>query len=524
MDKTAVPSYYRDIMEKIHRAIFFWTLTLIFVIITPAIVLYARGFRFDFNRGVFVHSGTISIQSNPQEVEITINGKESDSKTLNQINKSYNISGLIPDTYDLSVSADGYQTWSKKVEVHSGQASEFWNIVLAKNDYAKTAYDTPGIGKFFISPKNKNIIYTRENEGGLDADIFNTQTKQSTGTFNFPGWRFIAESRRENIEWSPDEDYIAVPVEKTVLENVGSETASETASGSEPGEETIRYAYFILDPNKKTSFNLNDLLGNADINYARWDPKDKNYLFYLSNNALYRTNINNIPDTVTIAQDVSSFDLSRTNVYYARMPHELVYKTNLDGSGEPIQLTSDFPEGITRNFRLVAYDDTRIAFLTRNKDLYIFNNGEFDLYSKKLGADIEGLQFSDDGKKLLYWTKNAMSVYYLRNWNVAPLRSENSIEDITRYSDEIKNIQWSKDYEHIIFSSGAQVKIIELDPTDHRNSMELLKTDSASPLVGYDHAQERLYFVDTQDSSTNLFSIVFPEPTPILGLYTPANE
>jgi len=520
MDKTAVPSYYRDIMEKIHRAIFFWTLTLIFVIITPAIVLYARGFRFDFNRGVFVHSGTISIQSNPQEVEISINGKESDSKTLNQINKSYNISGLIPDTYDLSVSADGYQTWSKKVEVHSGQASEFWNIVLAKNDYAKTAYDTPGIGKFFISPKNKNIIYTRENEGGLDTDISNIQTKQPTGTFNFPGWRFIAESRRENIEWSPDEDYIAVPVEKTVLENTG----SETSSGSKNGEETIQYVYFILDPNKNTSFNLNDLLGNSDINYVRWDPKDKNYLFYLSNNALYRTNINNIPDTVTIAQDVSSFDLSRTNVYYARMPHELVYKTNLDGSGEPIQLTSDFPEGITRNFRLVAYDDTRIAFLTQNKDLYIFNNGEFDLYSKKLGAGIEGLQFSDDGKKLLYWTKNAMSVYYLRNWNVAPLRSENSIEDITRYSDEIRNIQWSKDYEHIIFSIGSQIKIIELDPTDHRNSMDLLKTASDLPLAGYDHAQERLYFVDTQDSSTNLFSIVFPEPTPILGLYTPANE
>ncbi|MDZ4385241.1 MAG: hypothetical protein U0944_02360, partial [Candidatus Moranbacteria bacterium] len=111
-----------------------------------------------------------------------------------------------------------------------------------------------------------------------------------------------------------------------------------------------------------------------------------------------------------------------------------------------------------------------------------------------------------------------------RNWNVAPVRSENSIEDITRYSDEIRNIQWSKDYEHIIFSIGSQIKIIELDPTDHRNSMDLLKTDSDLPLAGYDHAQERLYLVDIKDSSTNLFSIVFPEPTPILGIYTPANE
>lgn len=506
-------------MEKLHRTVFFWTLALIFIIAAPAVVLYARGFRFDFSRGVFVHSGTISIQSNPQEIKISINGEENDSQTLNQMNKSYNVSGLIPGTYDLSVSADGYQTWNKKVEVHSGQASEFWNVILVKNDYAKTDYGAPGIGKFFISPNSKSIIHTRENGDGFSADIINIKTKEVTGTFPFPGWKFIPEAKKENIEWSPDEDYISVPVEKAAQENAD---PAETASDSQ--EETSPYAYFIIDPAKNTAVNLNELLGNPDISYVRWDPKDKNHLFYLSQDALYRADINNPADIVEIARDVSSFDLSQTNVYYARMPHELVYKTNLDGSGEPIQLTSDFPEGITRNFRLIAYDDFRIAFLTENKDFYIFNAGEFERYSRKLGSGIEGLQFSDDGKKLLYWTKNAMSVYYLRNWNVAPVRAENSIEDITRYSDEIKNIQWFKDYEHIIFSSGPQVKIIELDPTDHRNSMELLKTASDSPLVGYNHAQERLYFVDKVGTSSGLYSIIFPEPTPILGLYTPANR
>lgn len=510
-------------MDKLYRAIFFWILVLVFIVTAPAIVLYAKGYRFDFNRGIFVYSGTISIKSNPQDIKISLNGKENDAKALNRVNNSYNISGLLPDTYNLTVSADGYQTWSKAVEVHSGQASEFWNVFLARNNYSRTEYPTPGIEKLFISPKSKYIVYTQKSSENLTVNILDIQNKEISDTFTFPGWEFITDERKENIEWSPNEDYISIPVKKTVTAEKTNQKFTSALS-----QKITLHNYFILEPNTKKSVNLNDLLNNQAINYVRWDPKDKNYLFYLSNNILYRTNINNIADTNQIAIDVSSFDLSKTNVYYSVMPHELVYKTNLDGSGIPIQLTSDFPEDITQNFRLIAYDDARIAFLTTTKDLFIFNASGLGTYSRKLGANIEGIQFSDDGKKLLYWTKNAMSVYYLRNWNVAPIRSENTFEDITRYSDEIRNIQWFKDYEHIIFSIGSQIKIIELDHLDHRNSMDLTKTASNTPLISYNLAQERLYFIDSiinnDSSATSLYSIILPEPMPILGIYTPTNE
>jgi len=476
-----------------------------FVIIAPAIVLYAKGFRFDIARGVFVHSGTISTKTNPQDVVISLDGKINDSKSLNRVNNSYLIAGLMPKNYDLSISAAGYQTWSKNIEVHSGLASEFWNVFLARTSYAKTEYNAPSIEKFFVSPKSKYIIYTKNSQQEFSANILDLKTKETTNSFTFSDWKFISEDRKENIEWSPDEDYLSVPVEKTVAGK-------------------LQYAYFIVDPLKQTSFNLNSFLKNDIIDYVRWDPKDKNYLFYLSNNSLYRANITNPTDIVQIAQDVSSFDLSKTNVFYSVSPYELVYSKNLDGSGTPTQITSNFPEDISKNFRLIVYDNSRIAFLTQSKDLYLFNQGEFATYTRKLGYDINGIQFSDDGKKLLYWTDNTMSVYYLRNWNIAPIRSENSIEDITRYSEKIKNIQWSRDYEHIIFSVGSQMKIIELDPRDHRNCMDLTTTISKSPVAVYNQAQERLYLIDTKDDSTSLFSIIFPEPTPILGIYTPANN
>ena len=502
-------------MERITRAIFFWTLVAAFIIITPLVILYANGYKFDFTRGVFVHSGTIFFKSNPQNITSELNGEMLDSAKINISSNAYSISGLIPDTYDLSISAPDFQTWQKKIDVHSGLASEFWNVLLVRNEYRKTDYATLGIEKFFISPKGTYIIYTQKTENGLAANILNIEDKQIEKTFNFADWEFIPEERMENIEWSPEEDYISVPVRKIIKQSILTQ---------DPEEQSSPYTYFIIDPAKGTSFNLNGLLKNNNLSYVRWDPKDKDYLFYLSDETLYRANINDVSDITEIAKDVSSFDLSQTNVYYSQMPNEIVYKTDLDGQGTVKQITSDFPEDITKNFRLIAYDDARIAFLTENKNLYIFNAGEMDSYFRKLGENIEGIQFSDDGKKLLYWTKNDISTYYLRNWNVQPNRFENSIEEITRYSDQIKNVQWFKDYEHIIFSVGPQMKIIELDPRDHRNCMDLLKTASSTPLAGYNHAQERLYFVDTKDSSSSLYSIIFPEPTPILGIYTPSQE
>jgi hypothetical protein len=52
-------------MEKLKRRIFFWILAVLFILTTTYVIFYARGYRFDFSKGIFVHSGTITIKSNP---------------------------------------------------------------------------------------------------------------------------------------------------------------------------------------------------------------------------------------------------------------------------------------------------------------------------------------------------------------------------------------------------------------------------------------------------------------------------
>jgi hypothetical protein len=144
------------------RFIFFFVLLVLFCITVPIIILSARGYRFDFNKGVFVYSGTVTIKSNPQNFNVFVNGEKMESKKLNRVNNSFNIGGLRPQNYEIRVEAPDFQSWTKKVDVHSGIATEFWNVLLVRNNYEKNDYNISNIERFFTSPDNKFIAFTKK--------------------------------------------------------------------------------------------------------------------------------------------------------------------------------------------------------------------------------------------------------------------------------------------------------------------------------------------------------------------------
>lgn len=497
-------------MERFKRKLFFWSLVLIFFIITPIIILEARGYRFDWHRGVFVYSGTISFKSNPQNITAILNGIPNDSAQLNRINSSFNLSGLLPADYTIEISAPDYYAWNKKIDVHSGVSSEFWNVVITRKKYAQTDYEqTSGIEKFFTSPGNRFIAFATNSNQGLSVKDLDLSSKLVTGSYDLNGWKLIADDKKENIEWSPDENYLSVPVEKN--------DAAELKTSSL--ENYFQTAYFIIDLGDNSTTNLNTFFGKNDIRYVRWDPKEKGYLFFLEGASLFRANIKDATDITEIASNISAYDLAYNGVYFVQSPNDLLFKTSLDGKSEKIQITNSFPDANNPVIkRITVYDESRIAFLDQNQNLFIYNNGENEEYFRALGSQVAEMHFSNDGKKLLFYTNNEISVYYTRNWTVQPIRQEDDLNNITRYSENLKNVQWYKDYEHIIFSVGKYTKIIELDGRDHRNCLDLISTNLDSPFVIHNNGLEKLFFTDQKDGATTLNSIVFPEPVPILGI------
>ena len=259
-------------MKDWKREVFFWTLVVLFLITAPVIILNAKGYRFDTNRGVFVHSGTITFKSNPQTVDIKINKEPFEARRLNIINNSYSLSGLIPGEYNLEISAHDFRPWSKNVRVHSGVASEFWNILLVRNNYEKTDFDTAGIEKFFISPKNNLLAYTATKENNLLVKILNLENNEIEKELDFPEWQFLEEQKKENIEWSPNNAFLSIPVKRKIQSEI---------SNKEILLDEYEYNYFIYDFKAENKINLAEISDKKNIRHVRWDPKENNHLFHL---------------------------------------------------------------------------------------------------------------------------------------------------------------------------------------------------------------------------------------------------
>jgi len=478
------------------RKIFFWLLALFFIFTALLVIFYTLGYRFNFKRGIFVYTGAVTVKSIPKKVSIFIDDEPISNKRTNYLNNSYHVNGIKPQSHLIEARADGYTTWFKKAAVHSGVSTEFWNVLLTKENYSPEKYSAYGIEKFFISPKGKKIAYTQneKDSGEFLVKMLDIETGLSENIFSSLEYKFSADDT-ENIEWSPQARKIIIPVQ----------------------EEGGKY-YFIIDIENKQAVNFKDIVPKKEMRDVRWDPSSKDFLFYLAEKNLHRLNLKNPEENNILAQNIAGYDLSSSDIFYLQSDNGIIYKADLKNGKSEKQITASPINGAENDgFRVIAYDEKRIAVISNDKKLYVYNDGDNEKYFNQPAGEILGVQFSNDGKKLLYWTAREIFVYFTRDWDVQPARMENETKLITRFSRDIKNIQWSKKYEHIILSAENVIKIIELDRRDHRNTMDIVKLNGDNSQVIANFSENKLYFTDTNESFSNLYSIEFPDKNGFLG-------
>ncbi len=483
-----------DINNRKFKACFFWSLVVMFFITSSILILYSFGYTFNSERGIFVHAGSITIKSNPQNIDVEIN-EANVSKKLNMLNNSFHINRIRPDEYVIKISSPDFNTWTKKVSIKSGLSTEFWNVLLTRKNYERTNYNSGNIDNFFIAP-SKTLIATVQNDNAqLSINILDTEKNTNQTIFSSDKYSFT-DDRNENIEWSPKSEKIIVPLK----------------DGSEK-------KYFIITPENKDIISLEDLAETSKISSVRWDSKNKDVVYYMSKRNLYRLDIERPQDKKIIAQHISSYDISGEFIYYFQLPNGIVFQTNLDGTMQPLQITTSAPYDMQDDsYRIIVYDKERIAMKNKSNQLFIFNKGFKDEYFKKLLDDASGVQFSNDGKKLLFWNNREIFSYFTREWETQPVRSENEILSVTRYSQPIDNVQWSSDYEHVIFSVSNQLKIAELDQRNNNNIFDIVNLSINNSKAVSNFSENRIYFTDiANEENSSLQSIQFPEEAGILG-------
>jgi len=509
-------------MQRI-RPLLFWIFVGVFFMTASSVLFYTFGYRFNFERGIFIYTGSISIKSSPETVDIRIDDELIPSAKLGILNNSIHIGGLAPGEHFIEVTAPGYLPWSKKTTVQSGRSTEFWNVLLAKETpTVESIAGTENALKIFQAPKQGLFAVVKEKDGQLTIDTLDTNADQADNSDQFlslPGVSLPQDSE-ENIEWSPDNRKVLVPLEPDGPPRLSPQFGE--ASG-----ETDTRLYFIIDIETRQISLLHELTksqGKNSLRNPRWDPTNRDSLFYLEGTTLQWIDTKT-PDNspILIKENVRDYNFSGKNIYYLSNDNGVIYRLPTERiDSEPTQITTTPIDIIPDSFySLVVYDDSRLTVREQK-------TGRLFVYNKISSAEIvfrpiaesgtKGVQFSNDGKKLLFFADNEISVYFLRDWDAQPTRNHDTTIQVARFSNALKNVQWTADYEHILFSLNGSAKIIELDNRDRRNILDFATSSTPYLQILSRFEENYIYFVSSQESGTNQVSrIQFSQPSNFFG-------
>ena len=163
-------------MNKKLRDFIFNSFVVIFFIATFLLSLYASGYKFDlrfpinFNR-ILVRTGMISIETEPKNALIYLNGKTQTTPKLELFRKENlrtpaKIKNLLPGSYTLSIEKEGYWPYQEKIEVYSGQTTNLENINLYKssNPNLKSVSSENYLEEEIIINQDFDLIFLKESK------------------------------------------------------------------------------------------------------------------------------------------------------------------------------------------------------------------------------------------------------------------------------------------------------------------------------------------------------------------------
>lgn len=500
-------------MAKPFRRLFFWSLVAIFLLSAPLVVFYALGYRYHADRGIFVYTGSITVKSNPTtNIGIRLNGEDV-SAEVSSLNRSFTVGGLRPGKYRMDVSAPGFSSWSKEAIVSSGVSTEFWNVVLTRDSYAGKQFSLPkGSSRIFPSPKADRVAALLSQNGEVVLDVLDRNAGTVTQVFSSVDTvLFDEEHLAQSVFWSNRDNNILLV------------RLSDKENGA-PMAFLIR-----LDTGETT--NLRDVIGSDRIDDVRWSP-NKNAIVVLSGTTLSEVDVLAPWTKRHLSDNVESFDFFDANIAVLDFGTSVISFFPESRPESRTQITTISPDGFSGTtmqspgrYSLIAYDQTRIVLLNQSTgECFLWNSGENTETFSRLSSEARGVQFSDDGKKVLYWTDWEIFTFFTRKWEVQPARSEGDRIDVGRFSEPIRNVQWSKDYEHVVFSSGKDVLLTELDGRGGRNLLPIIHLPEMPEQVAI-YSTDNLLFAlypaapSSKDTTgVTLSEITFPEPSGLFGI------
>lgn len=400
-----------EFMSYLLRRFLLSLIIIVFLVTSPLVVLYARGYRFDWQSFRFTLTGTISVKTIPRGAAIFLNNKNYKKLSPTKID------GLKPKVYHLKITLARYCDWEADLVVRPELVTSATHIILFPENIPENTILADQIENMKVSSDDQKIIY-------------NVKDGERKGT-----WLFLRENSEKiklsdiyfnEFHWSPDN--------KKVL------LVKKEAQGT-------RYGFLNLSPLEEgEKIKILDLgtFFKKPIENIAWPPSNSQKLFLTCAKNLYEMDPEK-PEANLLQKNVLAFSPTSRGILFIQKNKNGYFLVSQEyRPGSLPKIVSPLPE--SEDYKIIS-DSKKIAVIAAG-NLYLIQ----DILPRKIASNVALASWSPDGKRLLYFNEHQIGIYY---------EKDESNVILTRDSRRLQNIGWWPRSQYVLFTVEGKIKLID---------------------------------------------------------------
>ncbi|MEK7542388.1 MAG: PEGA domain-containing protein [Patescibacteria group bacterium] len=444
-------------MTKRTRTVLFCLLGTIFLLGTPAIILYSQGYRFDWEERWFFKVGAFYFSAIPTRAEVFVNEKS--------IGQTARVLGTIltknfpSNTYHIRIQKEGYHAWEKQLEVFEKQVTEAKHIVLLPVDPAFVVLKDD-VQAFWFAPNKTEAILQKSNSKNTWTLVF-WDTKENV---EYPLYESsLAQDEVWDLRWALNSNSFLFRIaSKEQLQSFIQRLDRNLLTRQKTNAESLRIAVQLR--------TLVDQLGAASQQIS-FSPFGENQLLALvpSRNSFVLSQFDSIQKqpATSLAQNVVTFLANDHQVLWLNQDGILWQQQSTDT--QAVQL-NQIPFPVQPETPYAIYLAGNEFFIQENQTLYLLNP-QTQVF-EEFFVSLKEMILSPDGKKLALSSGKEIWIYFLQEDQEQPSHSKGEKVFLTRFGENVTNLIWFGAH-YLLFARGDAIIASEIDNRDRLNMVEL---------------------------------------------------
>jgi len=395
MDNSLYNPFKTKLTHPIRRIIMVF-LIISFFVISPLIILYTAGYRYNFEDKQIKQTGVVSVDVEPKNVEVWLNNIKIKKKI------PIRLTNRAPGTYHLKIEKPGYKTWEKDITISSNQTTYIKDITLLNDDLP---VQVPTNGQILESiygyAGSQNLILVSKSNDIYEVSTLDIQTEKIT-----PILRTDAHTKTD-ISISPFNSTAFVLTESGIEKTLRLFSLDNT-------ENPATFSFFSATPLK-----------------YQWKKDGQSTNLY-----------------VQVGNAIQKLDSDKNKTTIANTFSKDWYIDNLEQlwtveDNKLIQKERDLKYTLEENIeRIVDISDKRIILQTENKTLVLVLDNEKKLQNTH---HING--------KDLYYKSDTREWWVWSQWELSGIYEDGGVNLLNRSGKKIKDIKLLDQYGLVLFST-----------------------------------------------------------------------